>query len=238
MPLGVNGKLGELYVDIERLPRGDELFGTFTGYTNAPMAPVENQIAPSAMGNSWSATPRPTNLKTVRYFVREGQRSEATGVASTSLSPQLQAAAGGLVRQEIPRSERIFAEETGERAILESGQVVIAPEVVHMEIRYFDGRQIVDVWDMVEEKTLPLAIEVCIWLASPDELASASASYNPDSLVANAREYRQTIFLPMAELSQMSAMGGGSSMMGGSSMGTSGGGTSGSSSFGSGEGQP
>jgi hypothetical protein len=60
---------------------------------------------------------------------------------------------------------------------------------------------------MAEERSLPLAIEVRIWLVSPHEAGAAAAAYDAESLLATAREYRQTVFLPMAELSQASAGG-------------------------------
>jgi type II secretory pathway pseudopilin PulG len=206
MPLGINGAISELYVDIERLPGGDELFGTLTGYTNAPMA-VPTDGPQTASGPSWGTTPSPSDLKTVRYFIREGDRSEGTGVAATSLDPALQGYAGGLVRQEIPRPARMFAEQNGNSAVLESGQVLIAPEVVHIEFRYFDGQQTLELWDMVEAGSLPLAIEVRIWLTTAHEAAD-SAAYDAQGLLSIAREYRQTVFLPMAELSQSGAAGG------------------------------
>ncbi|MCI0332374.1 MAG: hypothetical protein L0228_04020 [Planctomycetes bacterium] len=240
MPLGVSGSLGELYVDVERLPSGDELFKTFTGYTNAPMAVPDGGMLPAATGAQSASLPHPSNLKSIRYFIRDGERGDASGIAATSLAPDWQLQAGGLVRQEIPRSARLMAEEMGESAVLESGQVLIAPEVVHIEFSYYDGEQITDIWDMAEEKMLPLAIEVRIWLASPEALAAASGSqYDASALLETARGYRQTVCLPMAEISRAAgavALGASSSSSSSSSssMGSS---TSGSSSFGTGFGQ-
>jgi uncharacterized membrane protein YgcG len=211
MPLGLSGSMGELYVDAVRLPRGDELFGTLTGYTNAPMAAPANNIV-AATGSSWGSMPSPSALKTVRYFVREGDRSNSSGLAATSLAPEMQGYAGGLVRQKVPRAARIFAEQTGGSGVTESGQVLIAPEVLQIQFRYYDGEQIVDMWDMAEEQSLPLAVEVTIWLASANE--TAGGAYNAQALLSTAREYRQTVFLPMAELSQSGASGGMSGMSG------------------------
>jgi type II secretory pathway pseudopilin PulG len=216
MPLGVNGAIDDLYIDIERLPRGDELFSTMTGYSNAPMA-VSAEGPQTASSASWGMSSTPSDLKTVRYFLREGDRTEASGLAATSLEGGLQAAAGGLVRQEIPRQARLFAEQNANSAVLESGQVLVAPEVVHIEFRYFDGEQVYEVWDMVEQRSLPLAIEVNIWLTTAHEAAASAAAYDTQALLAIARNYRQTVFLPMAELSQNGAAGG----MGGSSSGSS-----------------
>lgn len=220
MPLGLSGSIGELYVDAVRLPRGDELFGTLTGYTNAPMAaPADNIVA--ATGSSWGSTPSPSDLKTIRYYVRDGERFGANGLPATALEPEMQSSGGGLVRQEIPRAARLFAEQTGGSAVIESGQVLIAPEVLQIQFRYFDGEQIVDTWDMAEEQALPLAVEVTVWLAPANKVGDRT--YDPQALLSMAREYRQTVFLPMAELSQSGASGGtsGASASSSSSTGTS-----------------
>jgi uncharacterized membrane protein YgcG len=166
--------------------------------------------------------PSPSDLQTVRYFLREGDRTDASGVAATALSADMRGLAGGLVRQEIPRPARLFAEQNANSAVLESGQVLVAPEVVHIEFRYFDGEQILELWDMVEERSLPRAVEVCIWLVTAHEAAASAAAYDARELMNIARPYRQTVFLPMAELSQQGAMMG----MSGTSSGTSSSGSS------------
>ena len=104
---------------------------------------------------------------------------------------------GGLVRQEIPRSARLWAEQSGNSAVLESGQTLIASEVVHIEFRYFDGTQVLDVWDMVEKNCLPVAIEISLWIAPLDAAETPVAGqYDATGLANNAREYRQTVYLP------------------------------------------
>ena len=60
--------------------------------------------------------------------------------------------AGGFVRQEIPRNMRVWAEQSGNTAVLDSGQALLAPEVVHVEFSYFDGTQVVQNWDMRERQ--------------------------------------------------------------------------------------
>jgi uncharacterized membrane protein YgcG len=246
MPLGLTGTISDMYIDIERLPGGDELFRTLTGYTNAPMAVTDGSAMTAATGGSWGSTPQPTDLKTIRYFIREGDRSETSGMAATSLVPEMQMNAGGLVRQAIPRAARIYAEQTGDSAILESGQTLIAPEVIHIEFRFFDGEQITDRWDMAEEQRLPLAIDVSVWLVTAEEAARAGSSlYNLQALMSSARQYRQTVYLPMAELTQSgTATGGGTSESTSSSESSTGSSSTGSSSqggstssFGTGTGQ-
>jgi uncharacterized membrane protein YgcG len=235
MPLGLSGTLTEMYVDTIRLPRREELFATMTGYTNAPIGVQTSGLTSSTTVAATSGIAPPSDLKSVRYFVRPGEAIEPGSVAATSLAGDLQLRAGGLVRQEIPRSMRVWAEQSGNSAVLDSGQALIAPEVIHIEFRYFDGAQISDVWEMLERNSLPVAIEIRLWIVPAAEVAQANVAtlYNAGSLPKTAREYRQTVYLPMSELSN-SAMGGtsgGSSATGGTSSGmsSSGGGSSSSS---------
>jgi hypothetical protein len=175
----------------------------------------------------------------VRYFVRPGEVIEQGSAAATSLVGDQQLRAGGLVRQEIPRQMRLWAEQSGNSAILNSRQSLIAPEVVRIEFRYFDGAQISEVWEMLERNSLPVAVEVRLWIAPASEAANIqmAGAYNVVNMASTAREYRRTVYLPMAQLanSEMGGMGRASRMGGASSGGsTSGGSSTNSSSGGSG----
>lgn len=198
MPLGLNGSLNELYVDVNRLPRRDELFSTVTGYTNAPLPTQPGSIRVGTMNMSSSGTVPPSDLKSVRYFVRRGGQLEAGSTALTVLDDASQQQGAGLVRQEIPRLLRVFAEQTGNSAVLESGQKLVAPEIIHIEFRYFDGSQVVEQWDMGERNSLPLAVEVRIWLSTPDPENPALSYYDWAQKISSARQYRQTVYLPMS----------------------------------------
>ena len=216
LPLGLSGTLAELYIDVTRLPRREELFGTITGYTNAPM-PVPTGGGATGAAAAVAVEP-PSDLKTVRYFIRQGEQVDPGTVAAMSLSPERQQRAGGLVRQQIPRAMRSFAERNGNSAMLDSGQMLVAPEVVYLEFRYYDGQQVTEIWDMQQERSLPLAVEVRIWLASPEAAGEADdLPYDLASLVGSAREYRQTVYLPMSAVSGPGASG----TMGESSSGSS-----------------
>jgi hypothetical protein len=234
MPLGLNGTINELFVDSTRLPSREELFATVTGYTNAPAGIDTGTLGAGATSTSMAQAPRPSDLKTVRYFVRPG--NVITPGSAASLSPEAQLSGGGLVRQEIPRSERVWAEQSGNTSLLESGQALIAPEVVHIEFRYFDGVQVTDMWDMLEKNCLPVAIEVSLWIAPIDAESGAADRFSTTSLANNAREYRQTVFIPMSELSgsggQAAAGTSGTSSQTGSGSSSGSGGSSGSSSSG------
>ncbi len=207
LPLGLNGELEELYVDTTHLPKQEELFSTTTGYTNAP-SPVSNSGDPTSMDATASSVAPPTDVKNVHYFLRPGDAVEAGSASVTSLDPAAQSRAGGLVRQEIPHALREFAEKNGGDTVLASGETLIAPEVVHVEFHYFDGSQAVDTWDMREQKKLPQAVEVCVWLRSPSA-ANEPITDNMDAanLADTAHEYRQVVYLPATELQNSSQSG-------------------------------
>src|SRR4051794_36748523 len=199
LPLGLTGTLEDIYVDATRLPKQEELFATTTGYTNA-QSPTANSGATSGnmSGAAQSGVPA-TDLKTVHYFVRPGDAVETGSASITSLDPAAQARIGGLVRQEIPRAMRHFAEKNGGSSVLDSNQVLLAPEVVHIEFHFFNGSDITDTWDMKEQKSLPAAVEVRIWLRPPAAASEPVAtSYDTATLTDTTHEYRQVVYLPMA----------------------------------------
>ena len=112
MPLGLSGTLNELYVDVTRLPRHEELFSTVTGYTNAPLPMPTGGMASVSAAAAGAMTP--SDLKTVRYFVRPGEQVGSGSIAATSLAPELQLRAGGLVRQEITAHDAAICRTDGQ----------------------------------------------------------------------------------------------------------------------------
>jgi hypothetical protein len=202
---GVYGTLQELYVDTSRPPGHDQLLRSYAGYPNIPAVELpDTDAATSAMSRTGlgqnARTPK-SDLKTVHYFLRKGEEiTDPASVAVTGLSPEAQNRAGGLVRQEIDRAQWLAAQELGDQATLESGQKLLAPEVVAIEFRYFDGTQVLDTWDTKVSGGLPPAVEVRIWIADPKEVhAAEAAGMGMLSTQAAAREFRQTIFLPLAK---------------------------------------
>jgi type II secretory pathway pseudopilin PulG len=182
MAPGLNGTLQELIVDVARLPRLNELF---------PAMPQQSNTTLTAAANA----PRPSDVKTVRYFIRQGGAVDPSDPAVTGLSPQAQLSVGGLVRQTIDRSVRDMAEQSGNSQLLNSGQALLAPEVTRIEFRYFDGSTAVDLWDMQERSAMPTAIEVRIWLDPAGAVSRGTATTMP---MTNEHMYIQTIDLPLA----------------------------------------
>jgi hypothetical protein len=186
---GLNGTLEELILDVTRLPRLDELY---------PAVAAQ----PGAAGMAAAAAPRPSDLKTVRYLMRQGSVVEASDVATTSLVGDAQLQIGGLVRQTLDRAARDMAEQSSNSALLDTGQVLVAPEVVRVEFRYFDGTVATEGWDMRELQALPQAVEVRIWLGDSNSATLSTANYGATAGALNGtRMYSQTVYLPMADSS-------------------------------------
>ncbi|MEX2317778.1 MAG: hypothetical protein WD669_11540 [Pirellulales bacterium] len=193
---GVHGTLDELIIDASRTLRLDQLFSSYSGYSNVNPPSEETSAATASSPLRQSSRIAQSDLKTVRYFVRRGEAINPNSVAATSLTPEAQARAAGLVRQEIDRAERLAAEEMGDQGTLESGQRLVAPEVVQIEIRYFDGSEELDTWDMQTNGGLPPAVQVRLWIADPELVASGEVAAS--GALGNSREFRQTIYLPQA----------------------------------------
>jgi hypothetical protein len=190
---------------VTHLPRREELFNTVTGYTNARAAArTSTAVATGASAAAIGEVNPPADLKTVHYYVRQGEMIAPGSAAATSLSPDAQASAGGLVRQETSRRERVFAEQTGAGGVLGSGAVLVAPEVAQIQFRYYDGSQLTESWDMKLLNKLPIAIEVCIWMM-PTRAAPDVTDLSAANQLQSSRAYRQIVHLPMSQVAQSSA---------------------------------
>jgi prepilin-type N-terminal cleavage/methylation domain-containing protein len=188
-PHGIQGGLEEIIIDSHRLPRIDSWLTRVGSDIYEPMP----------AGVLWS------DVKTVRYIVRPGQRIAAGDVAATRLSPPTREVYGGLVRQEIDRTARVWAEEVSNRTYLDSGMQLVAPEVIAISFRYFDGVDVFETWDMTEMNGLPKAVEIRIWVQWLEgDNATDSTVYNASSLPPNAREYRMIVAVPMGGVSASS----------------------------------
>jgi hypothetical protein len=191
MAPGLNGLVDELMLDVVRLPRLDELY---------PAVPQQTSTLATAAANAT----RPSDLKTVRYFIRQGAAIDPSDRAATLLSPEAQQGVGGLVRQTIDRAIRQVAEQAADAQLLNSGQMLLAPEVTQIQFVYFDGTTAVDTWDMQERSAMPTAIDVRIWIA-PDAVESESSEISVEPHM-----YSQTIELPLAQAAEESTTAAGS----------------------------
>jgi hypothetical protein len=193
MTPGLNGLANELTIDVARLPRLDELFPA-----------VPQQASTAAAATAAANAPRPSDLKSIHYVIRQGTAIDPSDAAASAISPDAQQGVGGLVRQVIDRAVFDAAEQSANSQLLNSGQVLLAPEVTQIQFVYFDGSAAADTWDMQERSSLPTAVEVRVWIA-PDATEAASSE-----VTLQPRMYSETVELPLAAAAQAAASASGS----------------------------
>ena len=140
---GLFGNKSELQLDVSRLPRLEQY--------------------QKLLGGVGSVTDVPSDLKTVAYYVR----GPASAPPDTGFAPQGTLTASdsmraGLVRRELDRAVSQYANEQGRMEQLNQQGELIAPEVVGLEFRYFDGSQWMEFWDSQQVQGLPLAVEITL----------------------------------------------------------------------------
>lgn len=101
------------------------------------------------------------------------------------------AATPGLVRTEASRDADVWRSEQGQQP---AAVLPIAPEVLSFEMRFYDGEQYLEAWDMQERQALPLAVEVIVELASTEDEEALRTS----ELSRASRRYRRFVRLPAA----------------------------------------
>ncbi len=143
-----------------------------------------------AVSEDGSSADHVSDVKTVTYYIH----------------PTL----GGLVRRVRSRASDQYAAEMG--VVNDSGDAtaVIAPEVVKLQFRYFDGTAWVYDWDSDARQGLPLAVEIMLAFqpfnsaAQPAATPGADSPYGsgatlPTAATGELRVYRLVVHLPAAE---------------------------------------
>jgi hypothetical protein len=180
---GIYGNQYELQIDVSRLPRPDEFSGVMT------------------MGVGASPVQLPSDIKTVSYFLRAPETSTSDAYSMTRGGFSDEAELGGLVRREIDRAAGLLAAENSGAALLDEMGDVIAPEVTHLEFRYFDGAQWLLEWYSDEMEGLPVAVEIALavtpqrFLQTDEESPFAGAG---EELFRGEVVYRMVVRLPAA----------------------------------------
>ena len=150
------------------------------------------------------ASPR-SELRTIRYFLANGLGAPSVGAGTASImsAPGATAAIGGLMRSSSDQSLFAFEVVNGGGNRLVEEATLLAPEVVDVSFRYFDGLQWLDQWDSASQQGLPVAVEVTLVMQDPlaaaeEEdafwgLSAGSANRQPESVI-----YQRVIYLPVA----------------------------------------
>jgi uncharacterized membrane protein YgcG len=175
------------------------------------------RIDRSAYGD-WQRAARPVDPQepasaadlpaTVRYFFEQGARQSAEQLAAKGVSDEKrQANVSGLYRQVIPTAS--LAAQTDPLAApsdtVSATPELMAPEIVKLEIAYYDGQKALQEWDTSTNQGLPSGVEIILTVyeprddeANPREIHSSDQTYQENELV----EYRRFVRLPYVSPAQ------------------------------------
>lgn len=110
--------------------------------------------------------------RTVRYYMNEGTAQSAQEFAEEGVDVEEETAASvsGLYRELIPTAALSDdADPLASPASRDGARIeLLAPEVVKLELHYFDGEQLVDEWDVVEDAGLPAGVEILLTIHEPN----------------------------------------------------------------------
>jgi hypothetical protein len=165
--------------------------GAATGSASSSLAPttlhglfgtVEELRIDRAAAPNWARASREVDAtepisaddlpRTVRYYLVEGTAQSAQELAERGVQVEARTSAdvAGLYRETIPTAA--LADDADPLAGLASRDgarvELLAPEVAKLEFHYFDGEQLVDEWDVVEDAGLPAGIEILLTIHEPD----------------------------------------------------------------------
>jgi type II secretory pathway pseudopilin PulG len=180
---GLYGSQYELQIDISRLPRLESSW----------------QTDPDGIAHPASA-----EIRSVNYYLAGGAAA-APGATTSNAAFASSASVGalsGLVRRELNRASALYAATAGTAIDAARYDRVLAPEVVLLEFRYFDGTTWLTQWDSSTQGGLPVAVEIVLGLVRPGSLtAEGSSSGAGIALEAeDIRFYRRVVYLPNAAL--------------------------------------
>ncbi len=182
--LGLYGTQNSINFDISRIPRQEE---------------YQTLYSTDSMGELLDI---PSDVKMVSYYVRLGD-----GTVSASAQDVFNASddVPGLMRRQLSRAITSYAVDSGNTEQLQKSDQLLAPEVVAIEFRYFDGYEWLGDWDSDSYQALPLAVEVLLTLKSSSPYHSGgvvNAFYTDDSLgeQTSAVTYRLVVRLPVGKI--------------------------------------
>lgn len=164
-----------LMIDISRLPRIDE-YNPMVAMRKDPQLP--------------------SDVKGVTYFIAKPSGTNTR--SNASMYDDEYEALGGLYRRQIDRAVASYSGETDAVSAVDNFTELIAPEIVEIAYRYFDGSDWTSVWDSVEQDGFPTAIEVAV-VVDPQRIGQG-ADYSYPGYDANTMlRFTKVIHLPIAE---------------------------------------
>jgi len=145
---------------------------------------AQKELAYAIPVNETLPSSRTSDFRTVMYGIAApGQANDPQG-------------RGGLSRKEGDRYAISSAETAGRDASMNFSPMLLAPEIVAVEFRYFDGLQWLPAWDSVSSGSLPRAVEVQLRFAPPPPARSVwlNAAVNKST-----ETVRLVIYIPAAD---------------------------------------
>lgn len=133
----------------------------------------------------------PSDIKTITYFFSREASDDERDVEN-DIGTQ-----GGLYRREVDRAIAAFAEDEGLSTTPDEHARLVAPEVVGVEFRFWDGEEWQIEWDSEEMGGFPRAIEVKV-LIDPDIDRTRRSG---EAITREEMELHRTVIdLPIAEI--------------------------------------
>jgi len=173
---GIYGNQYELQIDVSHLPR------------------IEDYQRLLAVDPAAALADLPSDVKTVTYFVQALGPASAAETAGPAPALGVSAEGSGLVRREMDRCVTQWALQNANVIGMQQSGDVIAPEVVGLELSYFDGYQWRLEWDSEAEGTLPVAIQIVLVMKPPADPTTAADPTVLDE--TTLRYYRSVVRIP------------------------------------------
>ncbi|MFT5527108.1 MAG: type II secretory pathway pseudopilin PulG [Pirellulaceae bacterium] len=184
--VGIYGNAFQLQVDVSRLPRLDQ-YDFMLSHDPAKMADI------------------PSDVKTVAYYlappsIADEDQLQTLDGREIDETETFVGRGRGLMRRELDRAVSSLALINGDFIRLENSGKLIAPEVNGLQFRYFDGVQWFQEWDSLEMDSLPLAVEVILFLDTEDGPAENGIVNPITNQLADPESYfRMIVAIPVAD---------------------------------------
>jgi prepilin-type N-terminal cleavage/methylation domain-containing protein len=140
---GLLGNQSQIQFEVSRLPRIEE---------------YQQMLAAQEPG---ALTDIPSDIKTISYYV-QGAGGQVRDPLQVDGLGNPNSGTSGLVRRSLDRAITKWSLENGAMNNLMASGDLIAPEVVSLQFRYWDGLQWQLFWDSDQNGSLPLAIELTL----------------------------------------------------------------------------
>jgi hypothetical protein len=174
------------------------LVGTSTSLVMQVSRPAR-EMGYAALTGTKDITARTSDQMTVSYFLADPQGGALqAAVAKANQDPLRPKPIAGLARMEGDRLAAEYGDTKNPVAQMAESVQVLAPEVISLQFRYFDGTNWYDSWDTSSFGALPRAVEVTLGFEQPPaRKGSMKAAASTTQQVG--RSVRQVIAVPLSQ---------------------------------------